>query len=253
MRPYLIAVAAAVPLLAPEVWSGFRVAQSDAILSVIAPTEQPLSARGPGAPWAMVLALTWFSLAYWRRDVRILEALLVVIGGAAVLARLGNAWLFALAMLVPLGRQLARVPLRPTVMAGLGAICVGEALLTLVATRPPGLPASAQAAALAAPVRGAVLADWRWASDLQRQIGSGGYVFASGGLTSEASEFWADYVRIAQGHERWAELLRARGVDLLVLDSNDQQRETARLVRDSSEWRVAYDRDGALVAQRVGP
>src|SRR5207245_8244732 len=42
MRPYIIAILAGLPLLAPEVWSGFRLAQSDSVLSVIAATEQPL-------------------------------------------------------------------------------------------------------------------------------------------------------------------------------------------------------------------
>src|SRR3981081_1654628 len=65
-----MALAAVLPLLAPEVWTGFRLAFSDPFLSVIAQTEQPLSVRSPGGVWAMALAVGWFGLAYWQRGLR---------------------------------------------------------------------------------------------------------------------------------------------------------------------------------------
>src|SRR5262249_15260391 len=99
VRACIVAVCAALPLFAPEVWSGFRLAQSDTALSVIAATEQPLSVRSPGGLWAMLLALAWFGLAYWQRHVTWWEAVLIVVGGSVALARLGNAWLFGLAMM----------------------------------------------------------------------------------------------------------------------------------------------------------
>src|SRR5215207_8253447 len=82
LLPYALALSAVLPLLAAEIWSGFRLAQSDPVLSVIAPTEQPLSVRSPGGIWAMGLALAWLALAYWQREVRLWEATLVLIGGA---------------------------------------------------------------------------------------------------------------------------------------------------------------------------
>src|SRR6266851_3757328 len=65
--PLVTAMTAVLPLFAPEIWSGFRIAQSEAVLSVIAAAEQPLSVRSPGGLWAMLLALAWFALAYWHR------------------------------------------------------------------------------------------------------------------------------------------------------------------------------------------
>src|SRR5947209_3808406 len=105
--PIVAALGAVLPLFAAEIWSGFRIAQSDPVLSVIAATEQPLSVRSPGGVWAMLLALTWFALAYWQRRMTLWEAALVIGGGAAVLARMGNAWVFGVAMFLPLARQLS--------------------------------------------------------------------------------------------------------------------------------------------------
>ncbi len=255
MRSYVVAAFMVLPLLAPEVWSGFRLAQSDAVLSVISTTEQPLSVRSPGGVWAAGLALAWFAVAYWRRRVTLWEAALVLIGGVAILARLGNAWLYAAAMLLPLGRQIALARPRPPVEGLLVAVSLSVALATLLSTRSPELPSGARAAAASTAQRqaqGTVLADWRWAGELQRNLGgSGRTVLAAGGLASESADFWLDYVRILQGHERWAEALQRMNADLLVLDT--RQPQIADLVRTSDHWRVVYDADNALVAERSGP
>ena len=249
MRPYIVAILAGLPLLAPEVWTGFRLGQSDAVLSVIAATEQPLSVRSPGGVWAMLLALAWFGLTYWHRRVTGWEAALVLIGGAAVLARVGNAWLYAAAMVVPLARQIriARPGRAVELAAAVVSVCV--AVATLVMTRPPDLPAGARTAAESAPPARAVLADWRWAGQLQRDLGAGRRVLAAGGLASESPDFWVDYVRIVQGHERWAEELEGLNVDLLVVDA--ESRPIAELVRTSADWRVVYNAEHAIVAERA--
>src|SRR6266851_3089220 len=103
----------------------------DTALSVIAPTEQPLSVRSPGGLWAMALALAWFGLAYRQGKVARWDAVLVLIGGIAILARLGNAWVDAAELLVPLARQLAILHLKPFIVAGLAAICLAVGLSTL--------------------------------------------------------------------------------------------------------------------------
>src|SRR5579859_6844657 len=112
----VLAALAVLPLLAPELWVGFRLGLADAALAVIAPTEQPLSVRSPGGLWAMFLALAWFGLAYAQRRFGRWEAALVLIGGVAALARLGNAWVDALAIVVPLGRQLSIARFKPWVL-----------------------------------------------------------------------------------------------------------------------------------------
>jgi hypothetical protein len=126
---------------------------------------------------------------------------------------------------------------------------------TLLATRPPSLPAGAQAATLTAPPGGTVLADWRWAEVLRRQLGPTRTVIPSDadGFAAEPSQFWVDYLRVAQGHESWADALQRMGVDLVVVDSAGQARAAASLLRQSADWRVLYDADGALVAERARP
>jgi hypothetical protein len=235
---------------------GFRLGLADTALGVIAPTEQPLSVRSPGGLWAIGLAVAWFGLAYWQRKFALWEAVLVVLGGVAALARLGNAWVDAAALVVPLARQLTVLSLRPVVLAGLAAICLAGIAATFVMTRPPELPTAAvqvaQASAAGLPAgQGKVMADWRWAGELQQRVGANRHVWASNGLTSESSDFWLDYLRVAQGHLRWAEILRQLNVDLLVLDATVQQRQAAELVRASADWRVMFDASGVLVAERV--
>jgi len=249
-NPYVLAVVAVLPLLVPELWIGFRLGLADMALGVIAPTEQPLSVRSPGGLWAMALALTWFGLAYRGRRFALWEAALVTLGGIAALARLGNAWVDAAALVVPLARQLALINLGPAARAGLVAICLVAGAATLVTSRPPELPAAAAQAALSGTGGGSVLADWRWAGDLQQRLGANRHVWAARGLTSESSDFWLDYLRIAQGHARSAELLQAMNVDLVVFDAAAQQRQAADLVRALPEWRVIFDADGVLVAER---
>jgi len=242
------------PLLIPELSVGFRVGIFDTALAVIAPTEQPLSVRSPGGPWAIGLAVAWFALAYWRRDFIWWEGALVVLGGIAALARLGNAWVDAAALVVPLARQLAVANLRPVILAGVAAVCVAGIAVTVAMSRPPELPTAASQAALSGTAKnGTVLADWHWAGQLQQRLGATRQVWAAGGLQSESQDFWLDYLRVAQGHAHWAEILRQMNVDLLVLDAAGQQRQAAELVRASAEWRVTFDANGVLIAQRIGP
>jgi hypothetical protein len=248
LAPYLAAVALVLPLCAPEVWSGFRLALSDKFLSAIAFTEQPLSVRTPGGEWAIGLALVWFGLAYWRRNATWWQAALVVLGGTAALLRTGNAWLDGLALIAPLGAQLAGLRPRLAVLAGAAAIGVLVAAFTLWSTRSPALPAAAVQAVQAAGGTGTVFTDWRWAPALQGQVNE--KVLAAGGLGSESPEFWANYVRITLDYERWNNALRDLHVDVLAFPTDDA--EFVDDVRASSDWHVVYDADNVLVASHLG-
>jgi hypothetical protein len=250
IRPYLVATCAVLPLLMPEVWSGFRLGLADPVLSAITALEQPLSIRSPGGIWAMGLALAWFGLVYWHGNLALWEAALVLLGGAAALVRLGNVWVDAAALVLPLARQVALLKLRSPVVLVLVAVSLAVTACGLNQTRPPDLPGGAVLAVRQATGPGTVLADWRWAGEVQRQLGTERHVFGSAGLTSESSDFWLNYLRIVQAHEHWADLLRQLEVDAVVLDSGEW-RQTAALVRASPDWRVTYDGDDALVAQRA--
>src|SRR6185437_4004809 len=128
---------------------------------------------------------------------------------------------------------------------------LGAVGLTTLAGLPPTLPDAATSAIMADPGQGAVLADWRWAADVQRRLGATRTVLASAGLRSESPAFWLRYLEVAQGHARWSADLRDLDVDLVVLEATDQQRAAADLVRASADWRVLFDAGGALVAERV--
>ena len=247
-----VVICAVLPLVAAEVWTGYRLAPSSLALTVISGLEQPLSVRSTVGPWAMALTIAWFALAYWRRTITLWEVALVLLGGAAILIRAGNAWVDALALAAPLTRQLLLLNPRRTLLAAVATLGLAATVYTLVSTRPPGLPAAAIQASVTSSTKGAVFADWRWASELQRRLGSERHVLAAGGLASESNEFWLDYDRIVQGHERWTEILDRMGASVLVLDSADQAHATADLVRESTtSWRVTYDADGVLVAERL--
>lgn len=250
-RPGYVAITSllcALPLVAGSAWTGFRLGLADPVLAVLAATEQPLSVRSPAGIWAMLLAVTWLALAYSRRRMAAWEAALVVLAGTAVLLRTGNAWAFGLTMAVPLARQLGSLRLSRPLLAGIGVLSVAAAAYTLLSTRPPRLPIDAARAVEQGP-GGVTLADWRWASALQSASGDRDRVLAAGGLASEPIDFWMDYLRVVQGHERWAEVLDRLNVDEVVLETT-QDRPAADLLRASANWRVVYDGEGALVAVR---
>ncbi|MDQ6672064.1 MAG: hypothetical protein M3069_15205 [Chloroflexota bacterium] len=239
------------PLAAPEVWSGFRLAQSDPVLSAISSLEQPLTVRSPGGVWAIAVALAWFSLAYWQQRMTLWEAVLVLVGSGLALARLGNGWADAALILLPFGRQIAIARFKPSILALAFGVCVVAAGLTLADSRPPSMPPGVAETVAATGRHGKILADWRWAGDLQQRLGPGCLVLASDGVGSQSSEFWLDYVRVAKGHEQWAEALARMEVEVVVLDASEQQRQAADLVRASPDWQVLYDTSTAVVATRV--
>jgi hypothetical protein len=252
---WLVAVCAVLPLAAPLVWTSPRLAlQTDFVLAAVDPLlEAPFSVRSPIGLYALVLTLVWFALAYRARRAAWWEMGLVALGGAAVLVRVGNVWLEALALVVPLSRQLSPLALRRWQLAALGLAGAAAAVAVVLISRPPVMPAAATVAAVQASAAGRVLVSWRWAPELQRRAGSERLVLAASGLSSESTDFWLDYLRVAQAHERWAEILRAYDVGVVVFDARDRERSAAELIRGSSDWRVLFDDGQVLVAERAGP
>ena len=247
---WAVVAVAVLPLVAAEVWTGYRLAPSSLALTVISGLEQPLSVRSTVGLYTMALAVGWFAMAYWQRTMTWWEAALVILGGAAALIRAGNAWVDALALIAPLARQLLLLKPRATILAAVAATGVAATLYAALATRPPALPAAATQSAVTSTEKGKVFADWRWAPELQRRLTGSREVLAANGLASEPDDFWFDYDRIVQGHERWSEILDRMGATGLVLDSNDQAHATADLVRLSPNWRITYDDDGVLAAEK---
>src|SRR5579871_5057747 len=191
VRALAVAVCAVLPLVAGSVWTGFRLA----------------------------LALVWFGLAYWQRRLEPWEVVMVVVGGAIALARLGNAWFYALAMVPPLARQLAIARLDTRVLSAAAIVSLATAVFIVYTTRPPALPSAAETAAVNATASGEVFGDWRWAGELERQLGQ--RVVPENGFASENADFWSSYVRIMQGHEHWLQDLQGLDANVVVVDSAD--------------------------------
>jgi hypothetical protein len=240
-----LAVTAVVPLMLPLIWSGYRLGLlPDPVLAALSPLEAPWSVRDPLGVYALLLVLAWFALAYRGRRVQWWELPLVLLGSAVVLPRVGNCWLAALALVPPLGMQLARR--EPRGALALSAACVFAALALLLLNRPAVLPDAAASAVLK--VQGGVLADWRWAPALQSRAPDR-IVLGGRGLHGEPTTYWLDYLRVVQGHERWDAILRSYDARVLLLDAQ-QHRLAAEVVRASAEWHVVLDEGGVLVAER---
>ena len=239
----------------PLVWSGFHAAvQPREALGQLSDLEQPLTIRSPLGEWAALVALGWFALAYRARNVAAWEPALLVVGGTLALLRLGNTWLFAMAMVAPLARQvhLARIPFRLLFGAALVFIFISAGLL--VATRPAPTPNTAVQAALAAPsTSGNVLAARQWADTVQRGLGSGRTVLGAGDLWGQSDEYWSDFQKMSLAHVTWAELLQRYDVGMVVLDASGSQKMLAAEIRQAPNWRTVLDDGSALVAVRINP
>jgi len=248
-RGRLLAATAMLPLVLPLVWSGYRVSLlPDTARAALSPLEAPWSIRDPLGVWALLLVVAWFGLAYHRRRADWWELPFVLLGAAVVLPRLGNAWLAAPLLVLPLGMQLRNLRVSRAVTVVAAVVCVALGLALLLRVRPPELPAEVATTALT--TQGTVFADYRWAPALQQRL-AGRSVLGSNGIDGESTDYWLDYLRVLQGHERWASILRDLGVRALILAPEQRQQLALALVRGSPEWRVLVDDDRAFVAERT--
>src|SRR5256885_17254669 len=88
-----LALATVLPLVAPLVWTGYRLSPlPDPVRSALSPLEAPWSVRDPLGLWALLLGLLWFGLAYRAERRAWWELLLLLLGAAIILPRVGNAW-----------------------------------------------------------------------------------------------------------------------------------------------------------------
>jgi hypothetical protein len=218
VRAAAVAVCAVLPLLVPLVWHGISLRlQTNIALAALSPLEAPWSIREPLGVWALALCLVWFALAYRGRTARWWELPLVLLAMAVLLPRIGNAWPTAALLVLPLYRQ-----------AGAASRWLPLAIVI-------GLVASAALLVRAKPSQPPVVALTAAGAEIGRQP-----------LNSESTEFWLDYLRVVQGHERWQHILDGWGARAIEVRGAP---ELARLVRDSAEWRVVKDDADALVAE----
>lgn len=240
----IVAMAVVLPLIVPLIWSGYRISVlPDTVLAALSPTEAPWSIRDPLGVWALLLVLAWFGLAYRRRQAGWWELPLVLLAAAVMLPRVGNGWLTGLLLAPPLAVQLARLR-DHRVLVLVAVACAAIAVAVTAASRPPSAPDVAPRS-----TGGAVFADYRWAPDLQRRLPSH-TVFGVNGLYAESTDYWLDYLRVVQGHERWSQILQAYDVRVLALPVEPRQQLLRDLVRTAPEWQVVLDDGSGFVAER---
>jgi hypothetical protein len=219
LRAAVLTACALLPLIVPLVWSGLSVRlQTNIALAALSPLEAPWSIREPLSAWALLLCVAWFALAYSGRHTKWWELPLVLLGAAVMLPRVGNAWLTAFLLTVPLYRQLGAAS-RWLLLAIV--ICLVASAALLVRSRPPE------------PRVVALTAD--------------GTALGGQPLNSESTEFWLDYLRVVQGHERWQHILDGWRVHRVQVRDAPQ---LAELVRDSEDWHVLGDDGATLTAER---
>lgn len=91
----------------------------------------------------------------------------------------------------------------------------------------------------------------QWWSDWLCWDGPPGlHVFASTNIHLVPRGVWRDYMRIARGGSGWSSALDRYGVKLLVVDK-EWQSGFARDARRSSDWRVTYEDDRAIILRRA--
>ncbi len=245
----LAAGVVAVPLATNPV--GLRVAlEGHATLAPLAEFERPLTGTTPIGAAALLLAAAWLLLAYLSQRATWWEGLLIVAAGAVTLSRLGNAWLLAVASIVPIARQLTLLQPRWPAVA-LGCLALATAVVAVSATvRPAPVPAAALEAAAASTVPGNAFTAFEWTTDLQQAAGPGRRVLGAGDPWQIPQSFWTDYQRISLGHTSTIELLDRNRVAVVVLDAGRSQARAADLVRADPHWRVLLDAEGVVVAER---
>lgn len=250
---FVVALLAVAPLLPPLLATGpIRLSlQPHPTLAPILEMERPLTIRPFAGWWALLAVLAWFGLAYRSRRATWWESAIVVIGSVLALVRLGNVWLLAAALVPPLARQLYLARLPSIVWLLLPLVLLGATAFSVQQSRPRELPAEALAAVASSNRPGPVFAALPWASELQARLGGGRAVLGAGDPWASPAELWTDYLRVSHGHLTWKDLLDGHSAALAVLDETAAQSRAAQFVRRTgSGWRVLYDANGVVVAER---
>ncbi|HEX6900171.1 MAG TPA: hypothetical protein VF789_10675 [Thermoanaerobaculia bacterium] len=254
------------------------------------PGWRPLVIAGPGGlAFAASVVLLLAAFRHSRRRVPAGHVLLLAFFGVAAVLRSGLLpWygpVFAFVALPHLADMVARFggspagPLRRAALAARGRLGflagpsrlysllalllvwaagalspLGAALLG-AAVRPPeqvyaaGTPLALPAYLRANPPRGLVFSPLNWGDWLARQGPPGLRPFAASRVEQLPGRVWRDYLRIAGGEASWPRILDRYRIDTVIFD-RVAQREQARTLRYSGEWRAVYEDGLATVFAR---
>jgi hypothetical protein len=244
------------------------------------PGWRPLVIAGAdGLAFAASVVLLLAAFRHSRRRVPASHALLLAFfGGAAVLRSGMLAWygpVFALVAAPHLADMAARFGAAPAgpvrraagaVRRRLGFLAGPSRLYSLLAVlllwaagalsplgaallgvaRPPeqalpaGTPVALAAYLRANPPRGLLFNPLAWGDWLVREGPPGLQPFVTSRVEQLPGRVWRDYLRIAGGEASWPRILDRYRIDTVIFD-RVAQREQARTLRYSGDWRVVYE------------
>jgi hypothetical protein len=119
----------------------------------------------------------------------------------------------------------------------------------------PQTPLAAAAYLNAHPPRGQIFNAYEWGDYLIWGGPKGLRVFVASHAHLIPRDVWQDYLRVITLRSGWEKILDRYGVDLAVLDP-DQQGDLVDAFRDSPDWSIAQEDDRSVIfvrRQRVGP
>jgi len=88
-----------------------------------------------------------------------------------------------------------------------------------------------------------------WGDFLAREGPPGLRPFATSRIEQLPARVWRDYLRISDGEASWPRILDRYRIDTVIFD-RVEQREQARTLRNSGEWRVVFEDSLAVVFAR---
>ncbi len=119
----------------------------------------------------------------------------------------------------------------------------------------PQTPLAATAYLNAHPPRGQIFNTYEWGDYLIWAGPKGLRVFVASHAHLIPRDVWQDYLRVITLRSGWEKILDRYGVELAVLDP-DQQADLVDALRDSPDWSIAQEDDRSVIfvrRQRVGP
>lgn len=124
-------------------------------------------------------------------------------------------------------------------LSPLGATLLGVGARTPEQVFPAGTPVTLAAYLRANPPRGLLFNPLAWGDWLAREGPSGLQPFITSRVEQLPGRVWRDYLRIAGGEASWPRILDRYRIDTVIFD-RVAQREQARTLRYSGDWRVVY-------------
>jgi len=100
------------------------------------------------------------------------------------------------------------------------------------------------------PTHGRLFNDTDWSAYFAWRLGDRGAMFIDNRFELHPIEIWKEYTIISRGHVSWERRLDSYGVTRLALEPESQV-GLVEAVRESTNWRLVYEDNQALVFERA--